>query len=217
MTKKDPGGKETTNKYEYETKLRADGSIFTYRIATVINDVQTETVYNETHQLPLMIKRGKQVTNFDYDKNGLLLHKHASNGEFVKLQYESKFNKISRVENNQGWTTFDYDGKGNLSKAINGQGKSVLLIYDRNGRITKMVDQEKGSNEKRSLSFTYNSMGKPVEIAMDSVGKINVAYDNYGEIKKVESKAGDKMALQVTQAFQSLLAIVKPAGVNLNM
>jgi predicted RecB family endonuclease len=60
-------------------------------------------------------------------------------------------------------------------------------------------------------------LGKPVEIEMEKVGVINVAYDNYGEIKKVESKAGAKMALQVTQAFQSLLSIVKPAGVNLNM
>jgi hypothetical protein len=60
-------------------------------------------------------------------------------------------------------------------------------------------------------------MGKPYEIAMKGVGKINVKYDNYGEIKKVESSAGHKMALQVTMAFQSLLSIVKPAGVDLNM
>ena len=38
-----------------------------------------------------------------------------------------------------------------------------------------------------------------------------------GEIKNVESKAGQKMALQVTQAFQNLLSIVRPAGVNLNL
>ena len=79
-----------------------------------------------------------------------------------------------------------------------------------------MIDKGK-KNKKRTLSFKYNSLGKPVEIAMEKVGKIHVAYDNYGEIKKVESKAGHKMALQVTQAFQSLLSIVKPAGVNLNM
>ena len=80
-----------------------------------------------------------------------------------------------------------------------------------------MVDYDKGTKKKRSLTFKYNALGKPVEIAMSKIGKINVAYDNYGEIKKVESKSGHKMALQVTQAFQSLLSIVKPAGVNLNM
>jgi predicted RecB family endonuclease len=80
-----------------------------------------------------------------------------------------------------------------------------------------MVDNDSKTNEKRTLSFIYNALGKPVEISMDNVGKINVDYDNYGEIKKVESKAGHKMALQVTQAFQNLLSIVKPAGVNLQL
>ena len=80
-----------------------------------------------------------------------------------------------------------------------------------------MFDKDKKTGKKRILSFKYNALGKPVEIEMKNVGKINVAYDNYGEIKKVESKQGHKMALQVTQAFQSLLSIVKPAGVNLNM
>jgi hypothetical protein len=56
-----------------------------------------------------------------------------------------------------------------------------------------------------------------VNLKLEKIGKINVAYDNYGEIKKVDSEAGPKMALQVTQAFQNLLNIVKPAGVNLNM
>ena len=80
-----------------------------------------------------------------------------------------------------------------------------------------MLDYDKSTKKKRQLEFKYNAQGKPTEIAMNKVGKINVKYDNYGEIQKVESKSGHKMALQVTQAFQSLLAIVKPAGVNLNM
>ena len=66
-------------------------------------------------------------------------------------------------------------------------------------------------------SFEYNALDKPEVIKMDKVGQIHVTYDNYGDIKRVESKAGHKMAMQVTQAFQNLLAIVKPAGVNLNM
>jgi YD repeat-containing protein len=168
--------------------------------------------------LPLKITSGKDVTTFEYNAKGLLTKKTSTKGEFVQLDYDDKINKITKVVNNEGWTTFQYDKSGNLSKAVNSAGKSVLLIYDRNGKITKMIDQEKNDEKsRRTLSFKYNSMGKPVEIEMENVGIINVAYDNYGEIKKVESKAGAKMALQVTQAFQSLLSIVKPAGVNLNM
>lgn len=217
VTKKTPNGKEAKNKYEYEIKTRPDGSQYTYRILTEINGFKTETIYSECCSLPLKITRGNHVTTFEYNKKGLLTSKTSTKGDFVKLQYHDKFNKITRVVNNKGWTNFEYDKKGNLSKATNAKGKSVLLIYDRKGRITKMVDYDKKSKKKRTLTFKYNALGKPVEIAMSKVGKINVAYDNYGEIKKVESKSGHKMALQVTQAFQSLLSIVKPAGVNLNM
>lgn len=215
--RKNSKGKLVNNRYEYETKVRPDGSEYTYRILTKINDLKTETIYSECCSLPLKITRGKSVTNFEYNKDGLLTKKSSTKGEFVQLEYNKKHKKISRVVNDQGWTNFEYDKKGNLNKAVSSKGKSVLLIYDRKGRITKMIDYNKKSKKKRSLAFKYNALGKPVEIAMSKVGTINVAYDNYGEIKKVESKSGNKMALQVTQAFQSLLTIVKPAGVNLNL
>ncbi|MFZ4713097.1 MAG: DUF6531 domain-containing protein [Bacteriovoracaceae bacterium] len=210
-------GKPVTNRYEYEIKTKPDGAQYTYRILTEINNLKTETIYSECCGLPLKIARGKEVTNFEYNAKGLLLKKNSTNGEFVNIDYDDTINKITKVVNNSGWTQFTYDKQGNLSKALNSGGKAVLLVYDRNGRITKMVDNDSKTNEKRTLSFIYNALGKPVEISMDSVGKINVDYDNYGEIKKVESKAGHKMALQVTQAFQNLLSIVKPAGVNLQL
>jgi YD repeat-containing protein len=218
VSKKPVDGPESVSKYEYEIKTKPDGQQYTYRIATEFDGIKTETIYSECCSLPLKITRGKDVTTFEYNAKGLLTKKTSTRGEFVQLDYDDKINKITKVVNNEGWTTFAYDKGGNLSKAVNSVGKSVLLIYDRAGKITKMIDQEKSDEKsRRTLSFKYNSMGKPVEIEMEKVGIINVAYDNYGEIKKVESKAGAKMALQVTQAFQSLLSIVKPAGVNLNM
>jgi YD repeat-containing protein len=218
VTKKAKESPETSSRYEYEIKSKPDGQQYTYRIATEVEGVKTETIYSECCSLPLKITRGKEVTTFEYNAKGLLTKKTSTRGEYVELAYDEKINKITKVVNNEGWTTFQYDKTGNLSKAVNSAGKSVLLIYDRDGKITKMIDQEKDdAKSRRTLSFKYNAFGKPVEIEMENVGIINVAYDNYGEIKKVESKAGAKMALQVTQAFQSLLSIVKPAGVNLNM
>ena len=107
-----------------------------------------------------------------------------------------------------------YDDNGNLSKAVNDKNKAIALVYNNKGRIIKMIDKE--AKDTRVLTFIYNAQGKPVEISMGGK-KINVIYDNTGAIKKVESAHGHKMALEVTQAFQSLLSIVKPAGVNLNM
>jgi len=217
VTKNGFSGKPVTNKYEYEIKSRPDGSSYTYRIYTKINGIQTETIYSECCGLPLKIARGKHVTNFEYNDKGLLTKKQSTKGDFVQIKYDKKLNKISEVKNNNGWTKFKYDSKGNLTTALNSKNKAVKLIYDRKGKITTMVDKDTKTSKTRTLTFKYNALGKPVEISMTKVGKINVAYDNFGEIKRVESKSGHKMALQVTQAFQNLLSIVKPAGVNLNM
>ena len=217
VTKAGFNNKKVTNRYEYEIKTRPDGSRYTYRIETKINGIKTETIYSECCGLPIKIARGKVVTNFKYNDKGLLTEKSSTRGDFVKIQYDKKHNKISRVENRNGITQFSYDKKGNLKEAQNSTGKKVKLIYNRKGKIQKMVDRDTKTKKTRVLAFTYNSLGKPVEISMQNVGKIQVAYDNYGEIKKVESKQGHKMALQVTQAFQNLLAIVKQAGVNLNL
>lgn len=217
VTKKGFNGKAISNKYEYEIKTRPDGSRYTYRIVTEINGIKTETIYSECCSLPLKIARGKHVTNFEYNSKGLLTKKSSTKGDFVNIEYEKGIDKIKKVTNNQGWTEFSYDKKGNLRTAKNNQGKAVLLVYDLKGKITKMVDKDQKSKKTRTLAFKYNAVGKPIEIEIEKVGKINVAYDNYGEIKKVESSAGHKMAMQVTRAFQNLLGIVKPAGVNLGI
>ena len=211
------------NRFEYELRRRKDGSSYTYRTITSENGVKTETTYNDCCSLPLKVEKSisfndetkKDVTSFKYNENGLLVQKETSDGEFVKLDYHKKFNKITKVSTNDGTTRFKYNKQGKLAQALDKDGNSVLLIYDRKGRIGKMVDFKKESKEKRSLSFKYNSIGKPIEIAMSKVGKINVTYDNYGNIKRVKSSAGSRIAAQVTSAFQALLGIIRPAGVTL--
>ena len=72
VTKKSVTGKMITNRYEYELKVRADGSQYTYRILTVVGGMKTETVYNEKNSLPLKITRGKFTTTFKYNKRACL-------------------------------------------------------------------------------------------------------------------------------------------------
>ena len=216
VSKKGFDGKWRDNKYEYEIRRKKDGSTYTYRIFTSVNGRDTETVYSECCGLPLKITQGKDVTTFTYD-DGLLTSKVSTRGEMVKLKYNKKLKKISWVKNNEGETFFDYSSKGDLKLAKN-KSNQVNLFYNSKGRIVKMINNDKKKKTKQVLEFIYNNQGKPIEIAMGGVGKINVEYDNYGEIKNVKrSKQGHRMALKVTQAFRALLDIVKPAGVNLNI
>ena len=212
VTKNDWEGNPVSNRYEYWIDRKSGGYQYTSKFLTRINGVKTVTEYNK-NSLPLSIVRGKEQTNFEYDQTGLLLvKKESTSGEFVKLEYHPIHKKISKVTNNQGTTTFDYDAKGNLAFANKGKEDQLELRYNWKNQITEMI-----VTDKYRLTIKYNALGKRTKITMEGEGSIDIKYDRYGEIENVESEAGYEMQLKVTQAFRTLSAKVKPAGVNLSL
>ncbi len=218
---KNKEGKEfSTSSYEYVMKTKPTGEQWTYRMVATVDGLSTDTTYNEELGLPVEIKKGGDVSRFKYDAKGHVIEKDTPL-ELVKLSYDPKVGKVSRVvrvsklgdqKGQQTWSEFQYDkGNGNLLFAKNSSKQGVKLLYDRNGRISSMVDQT-----KRVIAFKYNENSKPVEIRDPKLGSIRVKYKNSGEVAGVESTAGRQIALQVTSAFQNLLDIVRPAGVTLS-
>lgn len=203
--------------YEYVFKNKASGEEWTYRMNSTLDGQRTETVYNECCGLPISIKRGNEETQFAYDDKGRVTKKISPN-EVTELSYDKNVGKVTRVvrypkanKKKAEWSQFQYDPRGNLTFAKNSQNMGVRLFYDAGGRIKSMIDQN-----KRRIDFKYNENSKPVEITDPALGSITVSYTNSGEVKKVDSKGGRKIALQVTSAFQNLLEIIRPAGVTLS-
>jgi YD repeat-containing protein len=221
------------NRYEYKHQRRADGSQwleytkfttgarYDMKKEKMSGGLARETWMTECCGLPTKIVQGNRVTQFKYDKKGRMKRKEQTNGNSTRvteLDYHKTLDKIVQVKkDNREWTKFEYNKKGELKKALNHLGQAILLLYNREGRITKMVDQNQKSKKRNIFAFRYNAQGKPVEIAMEKVGKIKLAYDNGGQVKKVDSNKGPTLAYQVTEAFQNLLTIVRPAGVNLSI
>ncbi len=227
MIKDNTGKKVSQSKYEYFVKSKSGGEEWTYKMITDIDGQHTETTYNEQFGLPTLIKQDGAETQFEYDNKGHVTKK-VTPTEITVLHYNSKISKVDKVtkydkEANKetSWSTFEYDDKANLKKAINSEGKEVKLVYDLVGRISSLIDIEHaatskgGSSNPRIISFKYNENSKPIEIKDPSLGTITVSYANNGEIKKVDSPAGRKIAMQVTSSFQNLLEIIRPAGVTL--
>lgn len=215
---KGPDGKAITqSKHEYWEKAKPDGERYTYKLSSEVDGEKTTTIYNECCGLPLEITRNGEKTSFEYDVKGHVTKKITPN-EVTELAYDDKHSKVAKVttyskmnKSKPTWAQYQYDDKGNLTFAKNSGNKGVRIVYDHNGRIKALVDQD-----KRRLEFTYNEASRPVEIKDPAVGKITVQYTNAGEIKKVDSSGGRKIAMQVTSAFQNLLDIIRPAGVKLS-
>ena len=209
-------GRLSEASHEYSEKKRADGSRYRYKLVSVIDGDKTETIYNECCGQPLQIVNSGGITKFEYFAGTGLPREKDSPTENVQWQYHEKFHgKITKVVMNDKLTktlkssefTYD-DNNGQLVKARTSDGKGIALYYDAQGRIATMVDQD-----KRKITFKYSSNSKPTEIQQDGIGAIQVVYDGSGNIKDVKSKGGRQIAVSVAAAFQNLLDIIKPAGI----
>jgi len=205
-----------SNYYEYQIKTKATGARYTYRILTIINEVKTETIYDE-NSLPLSIVRGRNTTTFKYNNKGGLLYKETNN-EIIRSTYNEAETKIIRYEiinkyyKDTTIYTYSYNDKDDLVYATK-DTTWVRLSYNAQHRISKMEYND------GVISFEYNAIGKPsmMKLEGETNGTLTVDYDDNGEIKKVNSPDGSAMSLKITSAFQQLINITKPSGVSLGL
>ncbi|TAN63497.1 MAG: RHS repeat protein [Magnetospirillum sp.] len=196
----------------YRTDSQGQGRL--WRELSSRNGSRLDTEYNDLG-LPAIIRDGNgRSGGFRYDARGRLVHKETAD-EILDLRYDPKIGKVSRIERRSGgsptWSTFTYNGRGNLVGANDELGRKVSLTYDEHGRIAGITQQG------RYFTFTYNRESKPTTIALAGVGTIRVEYDQKGEIARVESSSGPAMALKVTSMFQHLLTLVRPADVKVGL
>jgi hypothetical protein len=192
----------------YITNL-SEGFQYNYRTINTTRGV-TEDSYNNEEGYPDKIIKGYDTTTFVYNRFGeVTLKNNSKKREEVKYDPAcakiSEYYKMDKENNTSFWTKFTYNSNCDLVTAENSAQLKVKLDYDSAGKISAFHDL----SSNKVLYFKYNSYGKPIEISLPGEGSIEVTYDENGEIKKVDSKEGHKMALQVTQQFQTLLTVVK--------
>jgi YD repeat-containing protein len=209
---------------EYQIKLRADGSRYLYRQENRQSGATSVTLFSSCCGKPLQITKNGEVTNFKYYENGLLKER-ISPKEAIRLEYDPRWKKVSKVSQNELVSQYEYDARGNLVRASNRKSEKVQLKYDKFGRILEMTD-----SEGKKISFKYGEKGKPVLITEKGVGTIRIDYDNEGRIRKTETLAqngstsdrkpsdskSQEVVRRVMKGFQQLLDIIRPAGVGMS-
>lgn len=213
VEKKCDGKVVNKSKYGFWFKPRANNSgVYLSRLLIDNNGAKSDIEYHNVFEKPLKIKKDKELTQYAYFPNGLLKTKRV-NSQVINFKYNNQ-NRVSEVSEGKGATKFTYDKIGNLTFASNSKGQSVKLEYDNKGRIVKIFDQA-----KRLINIDYDErFGKPKTVERPGVGKIFVTYNNEGIISKVENKNNDPtVTVQVASAFNNLIEIITPAGVNIGL
>ena len=217
LLKEANGARISDAKYEYFSKIRQGGQPYTARMLAVVDGDKTETVYDEKLGFPIKITNNNRVTTMQYDQKGRMVKK-VTPLETTELTYDPTVGKVNKVTRKLRsgtvfWSTFEYDPTtANLVLAKNHEKKTVKLIYDQAGRIRALIDQT-----GRQLTFKYNELSKPIEIADAKLGTVKFTYKNSGEVDKVESNGGATVASEVMKALQGLIDITAPSGVTMSL
>ncbi len=186
-------GQTASKEYEFENEVSATGVTHLARTAQAVGGKSEET---------------------KFDSQGRVIRKVNVDGDVSEYTYHPQSGKIIQILNNDLKTEFKYDEQGNLIHAENSNHQVIDLDYRSTPQIQSMIEVNSAENTRRELNFKYDTAGHPTEITLVGIGKITVEYDDQGEISSVISNQGPQMALEVTQAFQNLLKVVKIAGVN---
>lgn len=224
-------GDKITNKssYEFWHEVSKDGTRYLARSKAEINGEVTDTEYHPEHGRPTRLSKGGLTTKFVYYDNGLLRAKYEPNRDMF-YKYDSRCQKPSEVltkvritvpvgsnrtpskaktktEVQQVKTQFLYDKRTcNLDAARNSAGLYAKLSYDRQGRISKIVDQS-----KKAVLITYDARtGKPAVVSRPGIGTIKFKYKSDGQLEKIESDDEPLVAVQVGNMFSNLLEIIAP-------
>lgn len=191
VTTVSPTGASNSQEYEYEDQVSPTGANQLARIARTTAGGTTETAFDDEGRIKRDISAGD-------DRR-----------EYV---YHPKSGKLILSVDNQLSTQFHYDDQGNLLRAANSKGQTVLFDYGREGRIQRMRLTDVKTGVQRDMKYKYGRDGLLSEVFLAGSGTISVMRDASGEIREINSPKGGKIALQLTQAFQDLLAVVRVAG-----
>lgn len=153
-----------------------------------------------------------------YDASGLPTRIETP-GRVSLLTYVPGIRKLASVTEIEPWSEadplrsdFTYDAAGNLVRAARSDGRWVELTYEPGSALIVAMTNDRG----QTLRFTYDrTIEKPIRIEIEGVGRLDVSYTADGEIEKIDSPEGHEVSLAITQAFQDLLTLVKPAGVSI--
>lgn len=185
-------------------------------------------------------------SKFKYDSsNGNLLEREAvPSGEKMTFSYIDRCNQINTVslerkDEPKKVTSYTFDKACNVTSAqeLTGSKKTgrIEVKYNENGKTQFLTD----TVNDHQIAFTYWKYGKPESITLKDVGTLLVSYKPEGSIEKVdtfphgkakeasEKETKDKGTNQtytreiilrdVKKALDSIMAYLKPAGLNIGI
>ena len=204
------------------TETKPDGSVSQtdYRglAVTETNTLgQTRTVIKNSQGRVVSITDAlKNVMMFSHDAVGNVLTATDAAGNVVSATYDLVGRKVASFDPDRGKSTYSYNTLNQLVKQTDGKGQVTTLTYDKLDRLVQRVEATAtsvwsydttaygigklassaitaGAGKGFGRSFTYDTLGRPTEVATTIDGttyRMSATYDANSRLSKVSYPSG---------------------------
>ncbi|CCD94777.1 hypothetical protein BRAO375_3690005 [Bradyrhizobium sp. ORS 375] len=204
------------------SSTQPDGSVAqtAYHGLTVVetnalNQTRTVAKNSQGQVVSVTDTLGKTMT-YAYDAVGNLVQTTDALGNIVSATYDLRGRKIASSDPDLGNWTYSYNTLGQLVTQTDAKGQTVSLSYDKLGRMVQRVEPDmtsvwaydtaangigklassgitSGSGNGFARSFSYDSLGRPLQVATKIDGAtytMGATYDANSRLIKVSYPSG---------------------------
>ena len=220
VTKTCNGTVANESRFEFVHKKNIYGKVVLQTAITKKNDFSRQINYDINLEKPIKIINDGVTSTYSYYKDGLIKSKKMQNN-LEEFSYDPTVKKISEHKISEltkngklkviEFTKFRYDKKGNVNYLENSSGDKISVTYDLEGRIKTITDQI--TSEYIELKYE-DKFGKPSVVTKQGLGSIQISYDKFGAISKVDSSQNPQVAVKIAGAFNKLIGLLAPVSKN---
>jgi YD repeat-containing protein len=145
----------------------------------------TTLTYNAANQLTSITYPGGQYLDFTYNSVGQRTQSVDQSGFTVNYTYNSA-GQLAKLTNGSGSliVQYTYDALGQLTQKQNGNGTFTTYAYDGDGNLTKEVNyaNSAGNVVNSSFTYTYNLLDELTSYTDASANTTTYSYDAAGQL-----------------------------------
>lgn len=156
---------------------------------------------------------------YDYDANGFLSQATSPEGDITQFTYNLRGLLESRTDAfgtaDQRTVTTTWHSQYKLPLTVDQPQRLTTYSYDANGNMLSRSVKDKATNETRSVSYTYNSVGQVLTVdgpRTDVSDITNYEYDASGNLTKVTNALGHATFITSHDAHGKPLSVTDPNG-----
>lgn len=210
---------------DYQGIASGQSSVKFYRDSTNYREaVYHNSIYNGVNKVTQLEQKPCPncvvgTYSYDYDVNGFLSQATSPEGDITKFTYnlrgllESKTEAFGTAEQRTVTTTWHSQYK--LPLTVDEPQRLTTYTYDANGNLLLRSVKDKATNETRSVSYTFNSVGQVLTVdgpRTDVSDITSYEYDASSNLTKVTNALGHETLITSHDAHGKPLSVTDPNG-----